>query len=40
MTAIIDKKKYLELMDTADIIPKVIETEDEYDRFLAMTVLS
>jgi HTH-type transcriptional regulator / antitoxin HigA len=36
MTAIIDKKKYLELMDTADIIPKVIETEDEYDRFLAV----
>jgi HTH-type transcriptional regulator / antitoxin HigA len=31
-----DKKKYLELIDTADIIPKVIETEDEYDRFLSV----
>jgi HTH-type transcriptional regulator / antitoxin HigA len=36
MAAIIDKKKYLELIDTADISPKVIETEDEYDRFLAV----
>ena len=24
-------------MDTVDIIPKVIETQDEYDRFLAVT---
>jgi HTH-type transcriptional regulator / antitoxin HigA len=36
MTTTIDKKKYLDLMDTADISPKVIETEDEYDRFLAV----
>jgi HTH-type transcriptional regulator / antitoxin HigA len=36
MTATIDKKKYLDLLDTADISPKVIETEDEYDRFLAV----
>ena len=36
MTTTIDKKKYLDLIDTADIIPKVIETEDEYDRFLAV----
>ena len=36
MTTTIDKKKYLELLDTADISPKVIETEDEYDRFLAV----
>ncbi|WP_295617252.1 transcriptional regulator [Chamaesiphon sp. GL140_3_metabinner_50] len=36
MTTTIDKKKYLELLDTADIIPKTIETEDEYDRFLAV----
>jgi HTH-type transcriptional regulator / antitoxin HigA len=36
MTATIDKKKYLDLMDTADISPKVIETEAEYDRFLAV----
>jgi hypothetical protein len=36
MTTTIDKKKYLELMDTADISPKVIETENEYDRFLAV----
>ena len=36
MTTTIDKTKYLELMNTADIAPKVIETEDEYDRFLAV----
>jgi HTH-type transcriptional regulator / antitoxin HigA len=36
MTTTIDKKKYLELIDTVDIIPKTIETEDEYDRFLAV----
>jgi HTH-type transcriptional regulator / antitoxin HigA len=36
MTTTIDKKKYLELLDTLDIIPKQIETEDEYDRFLAV----
>ena len=36
MTTTIDKKKYLDLLDTADISPKVIETEDEYDRFLAV----
>jgi HTH-type transcriptional regulator / antitoxin HigA len=35
MTAI-DKKKYLDLIDAADISPKVIETEDEYDRFLVV----
>jgi HTH-type transcriptional regulator / antitoxin HigA len=32
MTATIDKKKYLDLIDANDISPKVIETEDEYDR--------
>ena len=37
MTTTIDKKKYLDLLDTADISPKVIETEDEYDRFLAVS---
>ena len=36
MTTTIDKTKYLELMNTADISPKVIETEKEYDRFLAV----
>jgi HTH-type transcriptional regulator / antitoxin HigA len=36
MTTTIDKKRYLELLDSADIIPKTIETEDEYDRFLAV----
>ena len=36
MTTTIDKQKYLELLDTADISPKVIETEEEYDRFLAV----
>ena len=30
------KKKYLELLDSTDIIPKTIETEEEYDRFLAV----
>jgi HTH-type transcriptional regulator / antitoxin HigA len=36
MTTTIDKKRYLELLDSADIIPKTIENEDEYDRFLAV----
>ena len=36
MTATIDKRKYLDLIDANDISPKVIETEDEYDRFLAV----
>jgi HTH-type transcriptional regulator / antitoxin HigA len=36
MIATIDKKKYLDLIDAADISPKVIETEDEYDRFLVV----
>jgi HTH-type transcriptional regulator / antitoxin HigA len=36
MTATIDKKKYLDLIDANDISPKVIETEDEYDRFLVV----
>ena len=36
MTTTLDKKKYLELLDSADIIPKTIETEAEYDRFLAV----
>jgi HTH-type transcriptional regulator / antitoxin HigA len=36
MTTTIDKKKYLELLDSADIIPKTIETEEEYKRFLAV----
>jgi HTH-type transcriptional regulator / antitoxin HigA len=36
MTATIDKQKYLDLIDAADISPKVIETEDEYDQFLAV----
>jgi HTH-type transcriptional regulator / antitoxin HigA len=36
MTATIDKQKYLDLIDANDISPKVIETEDEYDRFLVV----
>jgi HTH-type transcriptional regulator / antitoxin HigA len=36
MTATIDKRKYLDLIDANDISPKVIETEDEYDRFLVV----
>jgi HTH-type transcriptional regulator / antitoxin HigA len=36
MTTTIDKEKYLDLLDTDDINPKVIETEEEYDRFLAV----
>jgi hypothetical protein len=31
MTATIDKRKYLDLIDAVDISTKVIETEDEYD---------
>jgi HTH-type transcriptional regulator / antitoxin HigA len=36
MTATINKKSYLELLDTANITPKVIESEDEYDRYLVV----
>jgi HTH-type transcriptional regulator / antitoxin HigA len=36
MTSTIDKKKYLELMYDEDFSPKVIETEAEYDCFLAV----
>ena len=36
MMTTIDRKKYLELLDEVAIIPKTIETEDEYDRFLAV----
>ena len=36
MTTTIDEKKYLDLVDSAYIIPKTIETEDEYDRFLTV----
>jgi hypothetical protein len=36
MTATIDKKKYLDPIDAADISPNVIETEEEYDRFLVV----
>jgi HTH-type transcriptional regulator / antitoxin HigA len=36
MTTTIDKRKYLDLIDANDISPKVIETEDEYDRFLVV----
>ncbi len=36
MTNTIDKQNYLKLLDSADVIPKVIETEAEYDRFLVV----
>jgi HTH-type transcriptional regulator / antitoxin HigA len=36
ITATTDKKKYLDPIDAADISPNVIETEEEYDRFLVV----
>ncbi|MDJ0589384.1 MAG: transcriptional regulator [Pleurocapsa sp. MO_226.B13] len=37
MTLTINKKKYLELLDMIQIIPKIIETETEYEEYLAVT---
>jgi HTH-type transcriptional regulator / antitoxin HigA len=33
----IDKSSYVELLDIYDIIPKIIETQPEYEHFLAVT---
>lgn len=36
MTLTLNKKSYLELLDTISIIPKIIETEVEYESYLAI----
>ncbi|MEM7592059.1 MAG: transcriptional regulator [Cyanobacteria bacterium P01_A01_bin.83] len=37
MTFTLNKKTYLRLLDTIQIIPKIIETEAEYEEYLAVT---
>ena len=37
MTLTLNKKDYLKLLDTIQIIPKIIETEAEYNEYLAVT---
>ncbi len=37
MTLTLNKKNYLQLLDTIQIIPKIIETEAEYEEYLAVT---
>ncbi len=37
MTLTLNKKNYLQLLDTIQIIPKIIETEKEYTEYLAVT---
>ena len=37
MTLTLNKKNYLKLLDTIQIIPKIIETEAEYNEYLAVT---
>jgi hypothetical protein len=34
MTTTINRRNYIDLLDRVEIVPKVIETESEYDRFL------
>jgi HTH-type transcriptional regulator / antitoxin HigA len=36
MIATINHRNYIDLLDRVEIVPKVIETEIEYDRFLAV----
>jgi HTH-type transcriptional regulator / antitoxin HigA len=36
MTLTLNKKDYLQLLDTISIIPKIIETEAEYEEYLAV----
>ena len=36
MTLILNKKNYLQLLDELSIVPKIIETEKEYERYLAI----
>ncbi len=37
MTLILNKKNYLKLLEKTQIIPKIIETEAEYEEYLAVT---
>ena len=37
MTLTIDRQKYFQLLDNLQLIPKIIETEVEYDNYLAVT---
>jgi HTH-type transcriptional regulator / antitoxin HigA len=37
MTTTINRSNYIDLLNQVQIVPKVIETEVEYDRFLAVT---
>ena len=34
MTITINRSNYIDLLNQVEIVPKVIETESEYDRFL------
>jgi HTH-type transcriptional regulator/antitoxin HigA len=36
MTLTIDKKEYIKLLDKLQLIPKIIETETEYESYLAV----
>ena len=36
MTTTINRRNYIELLNRVEIVPKVIETEIEYDRFLVV----
>jgi HTH-type transcriptional regulator / antitoxin HigA len=36
MTTTINHRNYIDLLDRVEIVPKVIETESEYDRFLTV----
>lgn len=36
MTTTINRRNYIDLLDRVEIVPKVIETEIEYDRFLVV----
>jgi len=37
MTLTIDSKQYLQLLDSLQLIPKIIETQAEYNSYLAVT---
>jgi HTH-type transcriptional regulator / antitoxin HigA len=37
MTLTIDKAKYFQLLDSIQLIPKIIETKAEYEEYLAVT---
>ena len=37
MTITINRSNYIDLLNEVEIVPKIIETEVEYDRFLAVT---